>query len=315
MIYLFYGEDTYSLKSAVKHLSGRFLASQSSDLNFAKLDGENLDPQAYAQAVFSMPFLGDKKLVIVTNIFKNTNSEIRRKIADDLEKVPAFTTLVFAEEAPDKREVLFKRLEKFAQKKAFLPETELTLRKLITEKFEADHIKIPPALAGKLILYTGTDRWRLENEINKLICYALAENRNEITGADIDLLVKPVNSFKIFDLTDALAQKNVKKAISILYSFVNEGEDYFRIFNLIIFQVRNMLMVADLAQTPPDQIAREAGIHPYVVKKTKESLRNFSKTESISLYAKLGEIDWAIKSGQSDAESAVDLFVVEFCER
>jgi DNA polymerase III delta subunit len=77
-----------------------------------------------------------------------------------------------------------------------------------------------------------------------------------------------------------------------------------------------MLIVSDLsASMTADQIAKEAGLHPFVVKKTLINLKNFSNEELEKMYFNLGEIDWKSKSGLADIAVMTELLIVDFCRK
>lgn len=316
MLYFFYGEDTYSIKKALSKIGSSFVDKEKSDLNIAKINGENITMGQFSQQIATMPFLGEKRLVFVSNIFKNSNKEIRKNIAETIKKIPEFLTLIFAEDGlPDKRETLYKTLVKIASVKEFAQKSDYELRSWIENWSKVREIKINPAASAKLILYAGNDLWRLENELNKLAGLAYFDKRQEINDSDVEKLVVANNNYKIFDLTDALAEKNTQKAYSALYSFLNEKEEEMKIFNLIISQVRNLLVISSLANLSEREITEKTKLHPYVVKKTLHFSRKFSTGQLKSFYHYLAETDWAIKSGQIDPRNSLDLLVATLCEK
>jgi len=316
MLYFFYGDDTYSIKKSLSKIESSFIDKEKSDLNLAKIGGENITSGLFSQQISTMPFLGEKRLVFVSNIFKNSDKEIRRNIAEMVKKIPEFLTLIFADDgSPDKREALFKTLSKIASVKEFAQKSDFELRAWIDNWGKTHEIKVSPAASAKLILYAGSDLWRLDNELNKLAGLAYFDKRSEINDSDVEKLVVANNQYKIFDLTDALSERNTQKAYSALYSFLNEKEDEMKIFNLIISQVRNLMMISSLGNLSEREITEKTKLHPYVVKKTVYYARKFSFDQLKRFYRYLGETDWAIKSGQGDPRTSLDLLVATLCEK
>ena len=145
--------------------------------------------------------------------------------------------------------------------------------------------------------------------------YAKSLGREEISHEDVEAMIEPNITLKVFDLTDALATRNAKKVINIFNAFVSGGEDLFLVFNMIIYQIRNMLIIEDLINMgKKGEIVKLSGLHPFVVKKIEYSLGKFKKGELVSFYRNLGEIDWQVKTGQTQIETALDMLFVDFCK-
>lgn len=317
MINFIYGEDIYRSQETLQNLERDFVKSYG-DLNVDKFEGSDLTKGLMASKVFAMPFLGEKRLVIVKNLLSDSDKTIRTEVESFLDKMPETTEVMIWEAgSPDKRDTLFKKLDKLPSKQIFYPLDGFGLRKWIEDEVAGNDCKISSTALAKLIIYVGPDLFRLKNEITILANYALGMGREQIETEDVDKFVEPSNTSKVFDLTDAIVSKSCKKAITVLNKFRKSGEDDYRILNLIIHQIRTMLVVDDLSSSKmsADQIAKESRIHPFVVTKTLYSLKNFTKQRLIKMYGKLGEIDMKIKSGRIDIGCALELLVVDFCEK
>jgi DNA polymerase-3 subunit delta len=84
---------------------------------------------------------------------------------------------------------------------------------------------------------------------------------------------------------------------------------------MVVYQFRTMLKIADLfdKKMSSSQIASKAKIHPFVVSKTLPLLRNFTLDKLKKNYQKIAKLDYEMKSGKGDAESALPLLVFDFC--
>jgi len=316
MIKYFYGEDTYSVSAVTTKIVADFVAGQQSDLNVNKIEAVNLTLENFTDATLSAPFLGDKKLTIVKNlIIEKDAADLRKKLIPYLDKLPATSDILFIDNGkPDARDALYKYLLKNAKCKYYAPVDDMTLRRFITAKTAELNIAISNPAMAKLSLFVGPDLWRLQNEILKLSAYIVAESRVEIIPEDIDLLVEPNINLKIFDLTDALATRNSARAIQLLNAFIQNNEDLMMVFNLVIYQFRNMLVIKDLLERREKNITKTASLHPFVVQKTIQSLRKISFEELASFYQQLEEMDFALKSSRIEIENALVLLFVDFCK-
>jgi len=310
MTYLFYGTDTYRINKKIKELSDRFLEGDKSGMNLEKLDGENLTYQRFDQAVSTMPFLGDKRLIIIKNLLlQNKDKELKIKIAERIEKISEETVVFFVEEGePDKRGKLFKKLNKPKKSHKFEPLEGRKLNDWIQEKVAEMNVKIENREADFLASFIGPDLYRLENEIKKLSNFCLSQERERIEEADIKLQVRANFEPNIFDFIESLSKKDAKKAYTLKSQFIELGENENYLLSMVIYQYRNMIKIAELKEAGKSmaEIAKEAKVHPYVVKKTFSILNNYSLEDLFGIYSLLYKTDLGIKSGKLEPPVALD---------
>ena len=316
MFYFFYGEDSYSIVKKTAEFRRGFV-EKNSDFNFTLLDGEKITYEKYWNSVNSLPFLGDKRLVIVKNIFQNPSKDIRAEISKTLDKIPKENIVLFSDTVmPDKRESFFKKLAKEKTTYYFAPLFGSKLSSWIDQKVaELGEIKFTPAAKSKLILYAGADLWRLENEISKLYFTAVALNRTEIDENSVENLVEPNLEIKAFALNDALVRQDTKAALISLENLLKNGEEELRLFNLIVYQFRTMIILSDLTSEPSSKIAGITKLNPFVVSKTLPFLRRFNQEKIFTEYSRLNQLDVEIKTGRITSELALFRAVVDFCRK
>jgi DNA polymerase-3 subunit delta len=148
----------------------------------------------------------------------------------------------------------------------------------------------------------------MSNEIKKLSNYKKGEI---IKKEDVVLLVRPNLENDIFKTIDALASKNKKKAISLLHQHIVRGDSCHYLFSMISFQFKNLLIIKELieAKNSYPVVAKKSGLHPFVVKKNYYLCNQFSISQLKKIYQKIFQVDFDIKTGKVDAETALDLLV------
>src|SRR3989344_3632933 len=105
-----YGEDSFSLLQEVQRWKELFLEKHG-DMNIEVLDNPELSNKEIAGSISAMPFLGEKRLVILKNFLSSNNADRQKELIPVLENLSDTTVLVIVEtEAPDKRLSLFKHL-------------------------------------------------------------------------------------------------------------------------------------------------------------------------------------------------------------
>ncbi len=93
---------------------------------------------------------------------------------------------------------------------------------------------------------------------------------------------------------------------------MEKGENEIYLLTMFIRQFRNLLIIKDLLEKGISyyELPRKTGLHPFVVKKTWEQAKNFSLESLKRVYAKLLEVDLAIKKGKIEPATALDIFVM-----
>ena len=111
-IFLFHGTDSFTSAEKVSNWKKAFLAKhQQSALE--TIQGKKLDIQKFKLNALSMPFLADKKLLILKDFFASNKAEALKEMSDIIEQIPESTILVFQENTKaDKRTSLYKKLKK-----------------------------------------------------------------------------------------------------------------------------------------------------------------------------------------------------------
>jgi DNA polymerase-3 subunit delta len=173
--------------------------------------------------------------------------------------------------------------------------------------------KINIKAISKLAAFTGNNLWQLDNEINKLILYKAGE---EITEEDISLQVQAKLDENIFNFVDTLGQKNKSAALKLLHEQIEQGQNEIYLLTMIAYQLRNLIIIKNLKEQGrgEQEIATDAKMHPYVVKKTLAQVRNFELSKLKIMYHDLLEADISFKTGRAASKMLLlDMLVMKFC--
>jgi len=347
MIYIFYGEDRFSLLEEIKRLKTDNIPPEAEDFNFCKLDalqsGFTLDELLNTADAF--PFLSDKRVVVVSSLLAKLGksaaaeekaaarasvksrgssttkapSTPRERFLDFIPRIPTSTIMALIEEKVTKSDPVYKAVEKHGAVRDFTSPKDWALEKWISERAVQEKIKLDRAVPGLLREHLGSDLYRIHNEMQKLASYA-GEGQT-VTPAMVESLTADVQETKVWDLTDALARCDLKASLAQLNRMRNETTlnraGFTRqVFNMICKQVYDLLRIRELnsARKSVNEIAQATGMHPYRIEKTIPLTRNFQDHRLDRLYARLTELDYADKTGRADLAAQLDLLIVEICQ-
>lgn len=320
-VVLLFGEDSFQVQGKLHQWRQAFVEKYGGDINVDEVEG-TLAPHELLSLTQTIPFLSEKRLVIVKNFLREQDKEDLKKFAEALEKIPESCTLIFMEaETPDRRTAFFKALEKSCRLEECRPLSGTEAVQWIQNKAMTYGSSINGTNATYLHSLSPKDTWRLHNEIQKLALYAAPE---EITREIIDNLTQGELEASIFKLTDAVGQKNPAEAIRLLHQLLNKGEEIPMIFGMIARQIRLLLQISDVERSglhSSTQIAAKIKQHPYAVKMMMAQTKNFEPAELQAMHDQLLHIDRGIKTGdiksaapeQTEYLLAIEKLLVEGC--
>lgn len=339
MIRFIYGKNLFLISQKLREIEASFVESDPSGINLTRIDGASLTVGQFEQAMTAMPFLAEKRLVIIKNLqLENMDAELKNKISDRLLRRKTAprndptslselrgasnkegnnqTDLVFVEMGePDKRLKLYKDLLKNAEV-VFCDQLQgSALTRWVTEQFRAEGIEALPLDADYLIAEVGLDMQRLSSEITKISLYVRSQKRKNLTRGDIDNLACVEIDPNIFQFTDAIAKRDAKTATRLLYEFMQKGESEQKLLGTLAFQLRTLVIIRDALDRniPSQTLASKAKIAPFVITKNLSIARSRPLKTFIAMYDQLRRTDSAIKSGEMIPSLAIDILVTTLC--
>lgn len=312
MLYLLYGPDEFARSEALNALRAT-LPPDLAVLNTTTLDGRNLKLEILVSACESLPFLTDRRLVVVYDALKHLKAgKDRDALRAYLEHVPPTCDLVFVEtEDVDKRNTCFTYLKKVGQVSEFQPRTGADLLHWLQARAKSLQVRLDNAAAQRLVDYVGNEGRILATELDKLASYV--GQKGIITTAVVDLLVQDRQEQHLFTFIDDLSLRRRAAALRGVRALLADGQAAAYILFMLARQVRILLCVQELAaqRMQVEDIATQLKQKPFVIRKALTQIRNYRGTELETFHDRLIAYDQAIKTGRIQAEVALELLVME----
>ena len=309
MLILLYGEDTFRSRQKLNEIIKEYKAKHKTGLNLVRFRENGLEFDKIRQNIESVSMFDEKKLIILENIFNNKAllEEFSKYLKKNKLKDNQGVIVVLRQEGKLTSPSYKKQASMFEEFKLL---RGMELNNWLRNQAAKDNVKISQSALNKLVAYLGNDLWQLTSELNKLISFKAGQEINE---QDVDSLVKAKLDTDIFKTLDALAKRDKGTAFKLLYQHLEQGENEIYLFTMFTYQLRTLIKLKDLMErgTPYFDLARKAKLHPFVVKKSSEQLRNFTLDQLKKIYQYLLKIDLAIKKGRLDSRTALDLLVAE----
>ena len=318
--YLLCGEQAY-LRLQNRDRLRKVLLGDGDEMNLSRFSGQDVKADEIAELAETLPFFADRRVIIVENtgwLGKKGGAE-SDAMADYLPKVPDTTSIVFVEETADKRRKLYKALKD----SGFILECdtpdETTLRSWAGSLFRREGIEIEGAALALFLEYAGEDMQNIASEAEKLICYSLggSSGKHVIRREEVRKVCVPRVKDRIFEMIEAVASRNRKKALEIYMDLLSLQTAPQIILTLMIRQYMQLLQVQEMAGSRNDkEIATVLHLPAFVItRRYKPALRSYSRADLLRALDDCLEADRESKSGRIDAGAAVELLLVRHAGR
>lgn len=303
--YLIEGSDYISINNKISEIIKK---NNFSDASISKYDLTEDLLEEVIEDLNTYGLFSDKKIVIINN-FDKMDPDINRveELLKYVENSSSLNLLFVVSDKYDDRKKIIKDLKK---KMEFI---KVSSDPMEFTKNCLKGYKVEDGVITLLVNNTLGDISRLYNECNKLKIYKI--NDKYISKEDVlELAVKKLGDSTdiTFQFSRSLAEKDKKKALSLYQELLDYQIEALSIIGLLASQFRIMFQVKVLEERNMrnDEIAKTLNEKSYRITKTRELTRYYSKRELLDLMIKLEDIDLKIKTTSVDANTLVQLFIL-----
>jgi DNA polymerase III subunit delta len=332
MFYVFHGPDELARSEMLADLKAKMGEGAQADLNTTYLDGQTVTMGQIQEACGALPFLSERRLVIVTGYLKRlwtggddgkapADKVALQALADYLPDLPETARLVFLEDdvLPGKHPILVlaEKLKEGYSHTFGVPTKDEDLAEWIDKRVTHKGASIQRAAALALGVSVGHDTRVLDSEIDKLITYVGGDHPS-ITTNHVELLVPYTGEAKIWTMVDAIGLRDARTALQHLHGLLDTDpvENHpLRLLAMIVRQFRILIQVKEATAQglAMSTIARQVGIRDFAAEKARRQAMNFSMAQLEAIYARLLTTDLAIKTGKMEEVLALDTLVAALC--
>ncbi len=306
-MYLLYGDEAYLVNQYRDKLLNA-VTDIKDNMNFIKFEGEKTDYLEIVEFCETMPFFAERRVVLAENtgFFKKDMGDFVDRLMD----FPETSLLIFVEKDIDKRNRLYKAINKDGEALCFETPDRKTLAVWIKSIIKEANKKISDDAAFGIIDYAGFDMYSIRNEIAKLINFCA--DRDEIEIWDIEEICVGSSESHIFDMVDAIAKKQQGRAIHLYYELLENREPALRILALILRQYDLLLKVKLCIEENKNNAdaATILGVPIWSVSKYKEQSKGYTEKQLIEIMRKCQDTDYKLKTSQVSDVVAVEVLII-----
>ena len=308
LVYL-YGDESFLLERAYQAILAKAVPPAERDFNLQVFSGRDLKPAEVLDACHTLPVFNPLRLIVIKEAHQLNASDLSNFIPYLADPAPE-TVLLFCGQGIDGRLAFFKEFKKKG--------TLVEFRRMYDNQIPA-FVKEQARTAGKnftedaLALFCrrlGSDLGSIQAELNKLCTYL--GNRPLIDVADVNQVISDTREESVFDLINAVGQRQPGEAMRLLGRMLEDGEPPLRILTMIVRHFRQLWQAAELSRLGADkaEMAKRMRINPYFVPGLVSQSRRFSGVEYRKAFDRFLETDLALKSSGGHPHALLERLVL-----
>jgi DNA polymerase III subunit delta len=293
-IYLLQGEEPYFIDLISNYIEKNVLTDTEKGFNQTIFYGKDSDPVNIAESSLRFPMMASRQVIIVKEAQSLGKIET---LASYAEKPLSSTILVlnYKYKNLDARTRLVKAIKSngvvFTSKKIYENKIPSWIEQYLSQK----NYTITPQAAQILTAYLGTDLSKVANELEKLVI--AVKETNKITPEHIEKNIGLSKDYNIFELQNALGEKNILKANQIIQYFgANPTLNPIQktVSNLYFF-FSKLFMYHFLKDKSERNVSAELRVHPFIAKSYIVAAKRYSPTKLYEIMGILREYDMKSK--------------------
>lgn len=274
------------------------------DMAVERLDGEEASYERMCEAAQSLPFLASRKLVVLRA--PSANKEFAEKLEAFVDGTSETNDVILVEPKLDKRLTYHKQLKKLTD---FREYAALDANGLVN--FSVKYVKeqggvLTSSDARLLLERVGANQSTLQNELDKLMTYD-----THITRKSIELLTEKTPQSSIFDLVEAAFRGNKHRTLALYAEQRAQKVEPQQIIAMLAWQLHVLAVVKTAGGRSVDEIAREAKLNPFVIRKAQNITNMISLTRLRELVTSLREFDIRSKTEGIIPDEAVQYYLIQ----
>ena len=322
LVYLVQGKEPYLQELARKVFLDTIVAPEDQDLNVGRFNMDEVSIQTAVQDAESVPFFGDRRLVMIDNPTFLTGEKEKKSIDHQLDRLQAYlenpmdsSVMVFFApyEKLDQRKKIVKQLKKVA---VLLDASELSerdVRQYIKDYLRSQQYGIQEEALNTLLLKTQYSLTTCMKELDKLMVAEIGTY--SIRLETVEALVAKTLEQSIFDFGEAILNKDSKRAFQIYHDMLLQKEDPIKMNAILLGQFRLLLQVSYLKKAgyQEPEIQKTLAVHPYRVKLALNQCRRYGTPLLEAAFQQLVETEYALKTSVGIKEMQLEWFILQFC--
>jgi DNA polymerase III subunit delta len=298
-VYLVLGPEIYQCRSAVGLLKKYALSPDSEAFDYSEFDAGKASVDEIMEAAGTFPMVSLRRLVFVTDAEKLKDPD-QDALLDSLANLTKRSMLVLLAEELDHRKRFYRALRDKYCVAEFSKLKGMALEQWAEAYIHKQGYRISSSMIKQIVELVGSDQQTLVSELEKLMLFSGKEK--EISRNTVEELVHASRQHGIFELINAVGQRDRAKALSSLGNLLTMGEHPLKIVTMMARHCRQILIAKEglLQGANPREIASAAQIPSFILDQFIRQARAVDESSMREMFIRLAAMDKRLKSSSLD---------------
>jgi len=302
MVITITGDNQHQARAEARKVTDAFVAEYGS-LAVERFDAGEAETEQILSSISSTSLLSSHKLVIIQDF--ETNKILTEAAETIVEQASDDVTVLILIGKLDKRVAYGKLLKKTTDFREFSALSPQDTVNWVVQTTAKKNGQIDRGSAQYLIDFIGTNQERLSNELDKLILF-----NPTITRSNIEQLCERQASSTVFELLEAGFNGRQKQALQIYDEQRRQQVEPLAMIGMIGWQLHILAIAKTAKDKSAADIAREAGVHPFVAQKSVQLAKNMALPKLRQHVHHAVVLEETLKSRTMNADDAVKHFLL-----
>lgn len=292
--YFIFGKDAFLKKSAIELITNSSVTAVR-ELNFEIIQSQSITMEDILVKAETMPFMSERRVICIQNFpFKSKSNELIEYLGNPNSN----SVIIFV---GDEIPAFLKGCGNITQIDCNGLSHDLT-KKWVSSRFLKNGVSVTNEAVELLINYSLSDFYKMESEINKLSC--LVEETKKVEKRQIIEVVSPNFDYQIYELINSVCAKLKTDAFQMLNSILQSVN--YQVVLIALYNHFRVMFFAKVNSMSADELAERFKMFKFKANLVLKQKNKFSEKDILNVLKKIGEIDYKIKTGKIDGQTAVE---------
>ncbi len=310
-VYLLHGEEPFLIERFVEALKAIAVSGPMGSFNYSRKKASEVTGAQVVAEVKSLPMMAARRLVIVDDVEKLRAADME-VLAAYLDGPVTEACLVLIGQKFDLRKGLFKKANGLKMVHRAEPLKDRESAAFVTRCAQQADISLGRGAAEAIADAVGTDCAALSDALERTGLFA---GGDRVEPAHVEQVVTSVRRHSVFELVDALGQRQAPRAIRYLLELLANREEPIRINAMLARHIRQLLLVRihRRAGMTDSDVAQSLGVSPFVANKLVSQSNGFSGPALETALQRLAQVDLQLKSCRRPGERVLEEALLDLC--
>lgn len=310
-LYLFHGDENYLIDRALALVHTRVGKAAAVRVFYAGEDSLDVLLETWGT-----PSLFAAQTLVVLKSAEHLKAADRERLAKEAAYRDATQPLaVCAHGKMDLRQTFFS----LCAKKGFIAEFRPPFPNQLadwTQRFARERkVSLSEEAALLLAELVGPDLLALSAEIDKLVAFVFPATA--IDAATVSACAGDLHKYSVFDLADALGQRDRQKAFGLLHRILTDEREALPVLHALIGHFRRLWQVKELVTSgkPEEEIGQAIGLRAQRLRQLISQSRLYTAADLRRFWHRVTTLDLTLKSTRTSPLALLDAFVLTVSTR